>query len=292
MQKNFQNLISTFRKTIFTWSYFCNFPKIEQNTFKIKVQLNILNSLIWEQNIEDRFLEIVIKYPEVREVLPILLAVREKFNLILDEETKEILEVKYLFDKKVKLDIAWEKELIKFFKNSWLQKIFENKHIKNLEDYVFGIETWLDSNARKNRSWTLMENLVEDFIKDFCDKNNCEYKEQATAKWIKENWWIEVKSDKSSRRFDFWIFNKETKTLSLIEVNYYGWWWSKLKSVSWEFNYLYKFLQEQWVQMFWITDWLWWKTALKPLEEAYYATNWNIYNLKMLKEGILDEIIE
>lgn len=286
----FQSLTSTFTPTIFTWSYYTDFEKIKKNTFKIKVSLNILNSLLWEQNIEEKFLEVIRYYPETRDILPILLAVRDKFSIVLDSQTKEIENITYLFDKNCYLTQELEEKLLTFFRESWLKQVFENKYISNLNDYVFWIETGLDTNARKNRSWTLMENLILDFVADFCNKNNFKYKDQATAKWILENWDIKIESDKSDRRFDYAIFT--WKKVYLFETNFYGWGWSKLKSVAWEFNYLYHFLQNQWIQMFWITDWLWWKTALKPLEETYNSTDWNIYNLAMLKDWILNELIK
>ncbi len=286
----FQILTSTFTPTIFTWDFYCDFPKIKNNTFNIKVSLNILNSLLWEKDIEAKFLELVKTYPETRWVLPILLAVREKFSICLNKNTKVIENVYFLFDKKIELTKEIEEKLITFFNESWLKNVFENKHISNLNDYVFWIETWLDSNARKNRSGTLMENLVLDFIIDFCNNKWFAYKDQATAKWMSENWWVNVESDKSSRRFDFAIFTWEK--VYIFETNFYGWGGSKLKSVAWEFNYLYKFLQNQWIQMFWVTDWLGWKTAMKPLEETYNSTDWNIYNLEMLRSGILDELIK
>lgn len=288
--QNFQTLTSSFTPTIFSWDYYCDFTKIKNNTFKIKVALNILNSLLWEKEIENKFLEILRSYPETREVLPILLAVRWKVNINLDKQRKEIENVSYLFDKNCHIIEDWETKLLDFFINSWLKEVFENKYITNLNDYVFWIETGLDSNARKNRSWTLMENIVLDFIKDFCKQKWFSYRDQATAKWILENWKIKVESDKSNRRFDFAIFTWEK--VYLFETNFYGWWWSKLKSVAWELSNLYKFLQKQWIQMFWITDWLGWQTALKPLEEAYNSMNWNIFNISMLKEWILNNLIK
>lgn len=286
----FQILTSTFTPTIFTWDFYCDFNKIKHHTFKIKISLNILNSLLWEKNIEKKFLEILKEYPETREVLPILLAVREKFNIVLDKETKELENVSYLFDKNCYLSSEIEEKLLIFFRKSWLKEIFENKYITNLNDYVFWIETWLDSNARKNRSWTLMENLVLDFIKNFCDKKWFQYKDQATAKWIIENWWVKIESDKSARRFDFAIFS--WKKVYLFETNFYWWKWSKLKAVAWEFAGLYHFLQNQNIDLIWVTDWFGWQSALKPLEETYNSTNWKIYNLTMLKNWILDELIK
>jgi hypothetical protein len=196
--------------------------------------------------------------------------------------------MKHLFNPKEEFKLE---DLLAFFNISWLKNIFKNKYISNLEDYVFWVETWLDSNARKNRTWDLMENLVEDFIKDLCNKNNWfEYKEQATVSFMKKKWWINVKSDKASRRFDFAILNKKQNKVSLIEVNYYWWGWSKLKAVAWEFAWLYDFMKSQSIQFYWITDWLGRNTSKKPLEEAYNHMNWNIYNIEMLKKWILTEL--
>ena len=288
--QNFQNLIQTLQTSIFSWDYFSNFKKIKDNSFKIKIQLNILNSLLWEENIENKFLDILKEYPETRKVLPILIAVRDFDKQILDRDTMLVSEVKYLFNPKK--DFI-DNDMLLFFDISWLKEVFQNKYISNLNDYVFWVETGLDSNARKNRTWDLMENLVEEFIKDLCNKNPWfQYKEQATVSFMKKEWNIDVKSDKSSRRFDFAIFDSNKNKVFLIEVNYYWWGWSKSKAVAWEFTLLYKFMQEQDISFYWITDWLGWWTSAKPLEEAYNKMEWNIYNIEMLKGGILNELIK
>lgn len=288
--QNFQSLIQALQPSIFSWDYFSDFKKIKENSFKIKVQLNILNSLLWEQDIEKKFLELLKEYPDTRKVLPILIAVRDFDKQILDRETLKILEVKHLFNKNYDFE---DKDMLLFFRNSWLKEVFQNKYLSNLNDYVFWVESWLDSNARKNRTGDLMEDIVEIFVKDLCEKNPWfEYKEQATANYIKKEWWINVESDKSSRRFDFAIFDRNKNKIFLLEVNYYGGWWSKLKAVAWEFAWLYDFMQSQNIPFYWITDWLGWKTANKPLEDAYKKMNWNIYNIEMLKNGILDELIK
>ncbi|MDD4151224.1 MAG: type II restriction endonuclease, partial [Candidatus Gracilibacteria bacterium] len=250
--QNFNNLISTFTNTIFTWSFYSDFIKIKDNTSFIEEQLNILNFLIGKEEIEDEFLRIVKKYPETRGILPILLAVRHNFGEVLDDETKEIKEVGYLFDENVSLDQNGEKEIINFFVESGLKQVFQHKYITNLNDYVFGIETGLDSNARKNRSGTGMENLVLDFIKDFCSNKGFQYKDQATASWILENWEIKIESDKSARRFDFAIYTGVK--VYLFETNFYGGGGSKLKAVAGEFSGLYHFLQNQNIELIWITD--------------------------------------
>jgi len=287
----FQSLTSTFTPTISTWSFYCDFAKVEKNTFTVKLQLNILNTLLGESDVENKFLEIVKTYPEVREVLPILLAVRDPFQLIFDAETKEVLEVWNLFDKNSTLSKEDETKFLKFFCDSGLKDIFENHKITNLNDYVFWVEAWLNSNARKNRSGTQMETLVEIFIQDFCERKWYKYKEQANAKWILDNWGVEIQSDKAKRRYDYAIYNG--KEVFLFETNFYGWWGSKLKAVAGEFSGLYKDMKKQGIKFFWITDGsVGWKTAERPLEDAYNIMEWNIFNISMLDNGILDEIIK
>jgi type II restriction enzyme len=288
---NFQTLITTLQPSIFTWSYFCDFKKIKNNVNQVEDALNLLNWIIGKENIEQEFIDKLETYPFIREVLPILIATRKEklkeFQILTD--VKNLISQKQLdlFDKNKPLD---EERMLIFFKETGLKDLFKNQNIKNLVDYVFWVETWLDSNARKNRTGELMENIVEEFIKDFCNKKWYEYKRQATVWTIKEAWNVEIQIDKNDRRFDFAIF--DWKKVFLVEVNYYGWWWSKLKSVAWEFSKLYDFFKNQWVKLIWITDWKWWLTAKRPLEEAYNAMEWNIYNLEMLKDGILDKLIK
>jgi type II restriction enzyme len=102
----FQNLTSSFTPTIFTWSFYCDFVKIQRNAFSVRVQLSILGSLIGQSDIENKFISLIQEYPEVREVLPILLAVRDPIQKVLNTKTKELEVVGFLFDPKKSLDSA------------------------------------------------------------------------------------------------------------------------------------------------------------------------------------------
>jgi len=113
--QNFQNLIQTFQTSIFSWDYFSDFKKIRENSFKIKIQLNILNSLLGEENIEEKFLEILKEYPETRKVLNVLIAVRTFDKQILDRETMIVSEVKHLFNPKEDFK---DEDMLLFFRNS------------------------------------------------------------------------------------------------------------------------------------------------------------------------------
>lgn len=57
-------MLSKFKTSISNYTYYVDFEKIYKNVDKVKVELNILNSLIGSQNIVEEFQNILIKYPE------------------------------------------------------------------------------------------------------------------------------------------------------------------------------------------------------------------------------------
>ena len=78
VKRNFDKWLTSFRASIATYDYYVNYDKVYHNVDDIKIELNILNSLIGSKCIEKDFLHIVNKYPEVLQCIPILLAVRDK----------------------------------------------------------------------------------------------------------------------------------------------------------------------------------------------------------------------
>lgn len=294
MQKDFQKLISTFRESIFTWDYFTDFKKAKENISKIERELNLLNSLIGKADIEKEFIDLVKEYPKVRAVLPILIAVRKAklkempviSNIItLIPENKEGIFYNDFSDKN-------ENELKIFFSESGLKDIFQNKNVKNIVDYVFGVEVGMDTNGRKNRTGDLMENIVAKFLEDFCTKNNeFVFIEQATKEKIKTNFDYDIKIDKNSRRFDFALYNKKNRKLFLLEVNFYSGGGSKLKATAGEYQKLEDFLVNQNIDLIWITDGRGWISSKKSLEETYNSNKF-VLNLKMLRDGVLNDIVK
>lgn len=292
--KNFEILKNTLQDSIFTWDYFTDFEKVTKNVKKIEKELNLLNYLIGKENIEEEFLSLVEEYPKVRKILPILIAIRDNklssTPVITDIEALIPENKKYIFNDAI--DKNSKKELLIFFKESGLKDFFESKSVKNLVDYCFGVEVGFDTNARKNRTGTIMENIVFKYLTNFCQENeNLEFIEQATQKRIKEFFNYDIEIDKSSRRFDFAVYNKTKNKLFLIEVNYYSGGGSKLKATAGEYQYLHNFVKFQNIDFIWITDGKGWLTSLKPLEETFIHNDY-VINLEMLKNGILKEICQ
>ena len=280
----FEHLTSTLKDTIRTYDFFVAWGKVLGNIDKIKLYLNMLNSLIGEKDIEFKIKELIKTYPEVVPVIPFLIAVRGTSIKIADMGG----DIEYSFSKKSVYSDDEINKIVHFAKECGLLKVLSDKNIKNLVDYAIGVEVGLDTNARKNRSGTAMENLTEVYVKAICDKHGYRYIAQATANKIKQEFGKEVNTDKADRHFDFAVDTGDM--LYLMEVNYYGSGGSKLKSVSGEFSSLFDLVKNENTGFIWITDGEGWLTAKRPLRETFDHTDY-VMNINMIEQGLLEEIL-
>jgi type II restriction enzyme len=286
----FNHLVSTLKKSNTTWDYFVNWAKVFGGIKSIEVDLNILNYLIGKDNFDDEMKFLLGKHPSIVKVIPILLACRENSFEVLTDFTQGKLNFEsFTFSDKNSLNEADIEKVIIFMKSSGLASLFTGKKIKNVIDYVTGIEVGLDSNGRKNRGGTTMEGIIEVFLNSLCKKNNYRCLKEATAGKIKDVFGIDVPVDKSSRRYDFVMHNGQT--LYLIETNFYGGGGSKLKATAGEYKALQDYLRKSGHPFIWITDGLGWKTTLRPLEEAFNHIDF-VLNLAFLENGVLEHIIK
>ena len=244
--------------------------------------MNTLNYLIGKDDIYIKALDLFTKQPNLLKAIPSLIANREK---VLDILIIDSLNFSAIDKNRIK-------DYVDFIEQSGLLEFLEKKANRSLVDYVYGVEAGLDSNARKNRSGTTMEGILERHVSKFAQEQNLEWKAQATAQFIKEKWDITVPVDKSERRFDVAVYSKEKHKVWLIETNYYGGGGSKLKAVAGEFTELSQFVvtSDDDVEFVWVTDGQGWKTAHLPLAEAFGHIR-NIFNLEMLREGFLSELL-
>lgn len=279
-------------KGITQWDYFVNWDKVHNNIKPYEVELNILNVLIGKENIKEELTNLILQYPKVVNVIPLLLAIRFKnkaeqiIDIIVDLESFTYDN----FDLSVDNPSQTEAENIAtFFVNCGLGDLIKDKKVKNLVDYATGVEVGLDSNGRKNRGGHQMENAVEFYIKDVCNELGLEYLKEANARAIKDSWGIKIEVDKSSRRIDY-VINRNGK-LFFIEVNFYNGGGSKLKSTATEYVKMNEFWNAQNIEFIWITDGAGWLPTLKPLREYFDKAEY-LFNLEMLKNGVLKHIFD
>ncbi len=280
----FEYLLSSFKDTIRTYDFFVAWQKVLGNVSQIEVALNILNSLIGKENIADKLKMLIKSYPEVVPVIPLLIAVRGASIKVADLGG----DIEYSFAKKQTYTAEEIDKIVFFAEKSGLLKILQDKSVKNLVDYAIGVEVGLDTNARKNRSGTAMENLIEVYVEAICKKHGYKYLAQATVSKIKQSFGKIVETDKADRHFDFAIDTGDK--LYLMEVNYYGAGGSKLKSVAGEFSNLFNLVKNDTTGFIWVTDGLGWHTANRPLRETFNVTD-HVMNINMIEQGLLEEIL-
>ena len=287
--EHFQKFIDTLNlKGILQYDYFVNWAKVLNNIEPIEKELNLLNTAVGKENIEELLFNIFKEYPKTIKALPALLAIRDKSVNILIDKTNYIH--KHFNFKQKEFSDSDIDSLVDFVMKSGLGELIKNKQIKSLPDYCTGVEVGLDSNGRKNRGGTQMEQLVESFVAILCHEHELEYLSQANAKKIKETWNIELQVDKSSRIIDFVIYRKQDSKLFFIEVNFYSGGGSKLKSTATEYIEMSRFWKNQDVEFIWVTDGKGWSNTQNPLKDYFERGNLLI-NIDMLQNGYLEKII-
>ncbi len=284
MTRNFKEWLATFRPCISDYCYYVDFDKVHRNVDNIKVELNILSTLVGSKNIEQDFEDIVKKYPETLKCIPLLLAVRSNEISVTDTDGE------YIFSfKKQNYSIEDYKM---FMRKTKLFDLLENHIVSNLVDYATGVETGLDSNGRKNRGGHLMENLVEEYIKEAGFVKNKTYFKEMYINEIENKWQIDLSAisnqGKMEKRFDFVI--KTDNQIYVIETNFYSSGGSKLNETARSYKTL---AQEvaiiEGVTFIWFTDGCGWNSAKHNLEETFDVLD-TVYNIQDLEDGVLSNL--
>ena len=268
MNKDFNLFMSQLQETNQTLDFFCDFDKISANVAEVEMSLNTLNYLIGKDDLPKGIYEIWQRDPKVFEVLGILIAVRDEGRKPVVDKDGNVVLLKSYFESCSKV--------IEFLLGTGLADIFQSRRIKNLVDYVFGIETGLDTNARKNRSGRIMENTVAKILK----ANDVAFRQEVYSSEFPE---LSVLGT-DEKRFDFYIETEEKKYL--IEVNFYSGGGSKLNEVARSYTDLApKVNSVDGFEFVWITDGIGWKSARNKLEEAYNTIP-SVYNLTNIDEFV------
>ena len=285
MNRDFNTWLSGFRDSIADYGYYIDFEKVHRNVESIKIELNILNSLIGSKNIEEDFDNLLKKYPEVLKCIPLLLAVRANEIYCQDKNGGYL----YQFN-----GLSANSDNYKYFmRETGLFDLLENHIVNNLVDYATGVETGLDSNGRKNRGGHLMEDLVESFIQKAGFIKDVNYFKEMYIHQITDKWNIDLSAisnkGKMEKRFDFVI--KTHDMIYGIETNFYGSGGSKLnetarsyKTLAWETEEIDGFT------FVWFTDGKGWTSARNNLEETFDVMQ-HIYNIKDLEDGIITQAL-
>lgn len=274
--RDFNEWLGKMRSSINGYDFYVDFKKVYANVESIKVELNIMNSLIGSKNIEADFRYLLERYPEVLKCVPILLAVRSSEIYAQDSEgayNYNFNQMNYSVD-----------QYIEFMRKTGLLDLIANHLVNNLVDYVLGIETGLDSNGRKNRGGHQMEDLVESHIK----KTGAEYYKEMYLADIERKWNVDLSAisaeGTTTKRWDFVV--KTPATIYVIETNFYSGGGSKLNETARS----YKLIAEEAhdipnVEFVWVTDGRGWISARRNLAETFKAME-HLYNISDMDNGV------
>ena len=262
MNKDFDTFMSQLQETNQTLDFFCDFNKIVQNVNDIKLSLCMLNSLIGAPNLRKAVETIWQRDRTAFDVMEILIAVRDRGNKKVIDTKGRCVPLSSFF-----LDING---VMEYLESTGLAEVLQQQKIKNLVDYVFGIETGLDSNARKNRSGHVMERMIARIF----TTNNISFRQE-----VYSSEWPEITNvlGDDEKRFDFVV--QKNGTTYLIEVNFYSGGGSKLNEVARSYSEIApKINAVNGFEFVWITDGIGWRSAKNKLQEAYSIIP-SIYNL-------------
>ena len=282
--RNFEKWLGKFKNSIATYDYYIDLKKVIKNVDNIKIELNILNSLIGSKNIEKDFENIIKKYPETLKCIPILLAIRDTEIYAQDEEGS------FLYNFKTP---NYNIEQYKIFmRKTGLFNLIQNHIINNLVDYVLGVETGLDSNGRKNRGGHLMEDLVEKYIVKAGFIKGVNYFKEMKISEIEEKFKIDLSkisnNGKTVKRFDFVI--KTENMIYAIETNFYASSGSKLNETARSYKNIAQ--EAKGISGFtfaWFTDGKGWVDARNNLKETFETLE-TIYNIDDMENNVIEKL--
>lgn len=265
-EQEFKTFMSQLKETNQSLDFFCDFDKINSNVEDIKLSLCMLNSLIGSTNLRASVETIWNRDKTAFNVMDILIAVRSEGKKKVLNSLGECVVLNSLFES---VDGVME-----FLNDTGLAEVFQLQKITNLVDYVFGVETGLDSNARKNRSGHVMENVVAEIFKN----NGVDFRTE-----VYSSEWAEMTKalGDDEKRFDFVI--ETPQKIYLIEVNFYSGGGSKLNEVARAYSDIApKINAVDGFEFVWVTDGVGWNSAKNKLQEAFNIIP-SIYNLTSIE---------
>lgn len=271
MDHDFEQFISQLQETNQTLDFFCDFEKITQHVDDVKLSLCMLNSLIGVSDLRKAVEILWARDKSAFKVMDILIAVRSEGKKKVLRGTNQCERLDTLFTS--------TDGVMEYLEQTGLADVFRQRKIKDLVDYVFGIETGLDTNARKNRSGHQMESMVASVL----TQHGVAFRQEvSSSEWPQIT--RELGNDK--KRFDFVV--ETVGKVYLMEVNFYSSGGSKLNEVARSYSDIApKINRVPGFEFVWITDGIGWKDAKNKLQEAYRIIP-RIYNLTTLPDFLRD----
>ncbi|UUD35307.1 type II restriction endonuclease [Mycoplasmopsis caviae] len=281
MIRDFEQWFKTLTPTIVGYDYYVDFAKINNDLLKYKRELEKFCSIGQCEDISLEFKRLYDNDKNVLKILPSLLAIRNSYLQIYEDQKIKELDFERMTNKFI--------DYAEFFEKSGLKKWLNNKSNDYVLGYFDGVQVGINSNARKNRTGSAMELLVEKFIKEAGFIEGKTYFKQVKFNKIDELTSLHIANAFAinfNKKFDF-IILKENKVYA-IEVNFYMSGGSKLNEIIRSYEKLYFSTKDiENFEFVWITDGInGWKTCKNNLRQIF-EQNLKIFNINDLNNDVL-----
>lgn len=278
--------LETLAPTNRTYDFFVDWDKVNSNVEGLEFEIDLLDRLAGSRNPEEELRNLLRNHPEVSRAIPILIAIRSLNFQVL--EKIGVAEGYADFDfSKSELSASDIENIVSFCTKTGITALLTS--LQGLRDYVVGVEVGTDTNARKNRSGSSMERLVETFMKGLAgEHSNLEIRTQQKFSVLEHAEGIAVPHSLRDRRFDMAImlsgqhFN--------IETNFYTGTGSKPQEIVDSYINRHQELNEAGWKFIWVTDGYGWRGMENQVRRAFQDMDY-ILNLEFIRRGVLSAIV-
>lgn len=283
--RDFEQWLSTFKTdNIATFEYYNDFKKCHEKLMPYRNEIREIDSMISNCLADEIPLEMFLltfRNPRVQKLIPLLIAYSGSSIHIVESGNEQV----FSFD-----STLTDEELMALYNGFHLGRLLKGIETRygvksNTYDYLFGVQVGMDTNARKNRGGTLMEDLVEDYIR----KAGYTYFTQFKLSEIEKNYQINLdalsNNGNTEKRFDF-VFIKDGHVFA-VETNFYSAGGSKLNETARSYKQIAQEAENiDGFTFIWITDGAGWKSAKHNLYETFCTTEY-MFNINDLENGAL-----
>lgn len=281
-----EDFLSTLITTNRSHEFFVDWGKVRKYRDLYKDELALLSSVSTAGlDPETELTRLLEKYPRIAQLIPLLVAVRPKKNILPVVDATSLQDIEYDFSSK-NFDESKIVKILDFTKKTGL--LDELATVKNHNDYYFGVEVGLDTNGRKNRSGTAMENLIEPFARELVEKYGGKFLRQKNFEFASKEFGVKMPPNEKGKRGDFMLLVKGQPIN--IEVNFFDGGGSKQEIMNSYIPRAENLKEAGWIFAL-VTDGAGWKKNKNQVEQGFRTIK-NIYNAKMCREGKLEELIK
>jgi len=197
---------------------------------------------------------------------------------IFDPEIEKFLIFEF---KQSKVNKSTIPQIIDFCIKTGIMDLFQE--VKDIHDYLLGVEVGMDTNARKNRSGDIFERLCQEKIRKLIGS-----KYSFGSKYSPVNndpqfslYPIVTKGKSKGKTHDMVIYKNE-RAILIVECNFYNVTGSKPISIAESYIEMHRVAKEHNVEFLWVTDGPGWHKMKEPLLRSMKEIDW-ILNYRMLE---------